>query len=140
MRKENELSEVGLFAGCRPDELRWIGRLGDTLDLPAGRTLCSEGSTAREFVVVVRGAVVATNGHGPAVYGPGSHFGEMGLVDGGSHSETVVTETPVRLLVFEARAFRGLLERAPSVSRKLLRELVHRVRADQSARSLRAVS
>lgn len=138
MRKENELREIRLFAGCRPDQLRWIAHVADEIELEAGATVLREGETAREFVVVLDGSVVATNGGGPAVCGPGSHFGEIGLIDGGRHRESVVTATRARVIVFEARAFRGLLERAPSVTRKLLRELVGRL--DQDERSLLAVS
>lgn len=140
MTDRRELLEVPIFSGCRPDELRWIDKLGDTIDLPAGRVLAQQGQTAREFIVVVRGAVTAENGDGWQILGHGAHFGEVGLIDGGDHPATVVTETPVRVIVFEARAFRGLLDRAPRVARKLLGELVEKMRLSQEPRKLRAVS
>lgn len=140
MRNRSELREIPLFAGCRPQDVQLIERLSTRLDLEAGAEIVREGSAAREFVVVLDGDVAATNGTGPVLRGPGSHFGEMGLVDGGPSDESVVALTAVRLLVFDARAFRGMLERVPSVSRKLLRELTDRVRGYEAPRSLRVVS
>lgn len=140
MREDTTLRDVQLFAGCRPTDTKLIRRLSTVLDLSPGSEICREGEAAREFVVVLDGQVAATNGVGPVLCGPGSHFGEMGLIDGGRQQESVVALTPVRLLVLDARAFRGMLERVPSVSRKLLRGLVDRVRGYEAPRSLRVVS
>lgn len=136
----NDLREVPLFRGCRPNDLSWIGRHGTLLELPAGRTVLRGGATARDFVVVLDGVVSVADEGSVALAGPGSHFGELGLIDGGVHDVTVSTQTPVRLLVFDARAFRGMLSRTPGVSRRLLEGLVARVRQPQSSRSLAAVS
>lgn len=136
----NELHEVPLFRGCRPGDVTWIGRHGTLLELPMGRTVLRAGATARDFVVVLDGVVSVADGEGVALAGPGSHFGELGLIDGGVHDVTVTTQTPVRLLVFDARAFRGMLHGVPAVSRRLLEGLVARVRRPQPSRSLAAVS
>jgi CRP/FNR family cyclic AMP-dependent transcriptional regulator len=115
--------------------------VADTVDVPAGRTIVREGRTVREFVVLVRGTAAAADGEGHVLLAPGAYFGEMGLIDGRPHPRDVQTLTATRLLVFDARAFRGLLERIPSVGRKLLGEMVARLRvANQDSRSLRAVS
>lgn len=135
-----ELREVSLFRGGRTADVRWIEQHGSVIDLPAGRTVLREGAIARDFVVVLDGVVSMADGEGVSLAGPGSHFGELGLIDGGAHDVTVTTQTPVRLLVFDARTFRGMLHRTPFVSRRLLEGLVARVRRPQPSRSLAAVS
>jgi CRP-like cAMP-binding protein len=114
MQKLSQIREVELFAGCRPEQLRWIDRHSDVVELPAGSILAGEGERAGQFAVVASGEID----------GGVSHFGAASLITGRPQGATVVALTPVRLLVFEARAFRGLLENAPPVARKLLREFV----------------
>jgi CRP-like cAMP-binding protein len=139
--KEREIAALALFRGCRPAEVRWVASKADTLDLPAGRTVVREGETAREFVVLVRGTASSSDGDGSLTLAPGAFFGETGLIDGRPHGRTVETLTPARVLVFDSRAFRGMLHRLPAVGRKLLEEMVAQLRSiDQESRSLRAVS
>src|SRR5688500_558127 len=139
--KEQQIANLALFRGCRPGDVAWLARTADTLDVGAGSTLAREGAAVREFIIVVDGTAAGTNGAGDVLIGPGAYNGEMGLLDGSPHSMTITALTDMRLLVFEARAFRGLLERLPAVGRKLMTELVGRLReADQEPRDLRAVS
>lgn len=150
MRKRTEIANTPLFGACRGEQLRWIERVADVVDVPADRELARAGDRAREFAVVLDGVVAVTDHEGRRLCGAGFHFGHDALIDDGSATRTVRTTTPVRLLVFEPRAFRGLLERVPSVTRKLLRELVVEARAAsersgvpagrQASRRLRAVS
>lgn len=114
MQKVAEIREIELFRGCRPDQLRWIERHSDVVELPAGSVLAHEGELARQFVVVASGDVT------PAL----SHFGAAELITDRPQRSDVVAATRVRLVVFDARTFRGMLEIAPPVARKLLREFV----------------
>jgi CRP-like cAMP-binding protein len=140
-RKKNEIRQLELFAGCRPDDVRWIARVADTVDLPAGQTIVREGQRVREFIVLVRGVASASHGDASVVLAPGSYVGERGLDDDGFHSQTIEASTPVRLLVFSPGAYRGMLERIPAVGRTVLAGKVSEFRtADQDSRSLRAVS
>lgn len=137
--KVTEVGNLALFRECRPADVRWIAGVADTVDVPAGRTIVRDGQTVREFIVLVSGA--ASNGNGSVTLTPGAYFGEMGLIDGTAHAQTIQTESPTRLLVFSPGAFRGMLARIPSVGRKLLVEKVAELRRDnQESRSLRAVS
>ena len=124
MRKEQRIAEIGLFGACRPDELRWIARVADQVEVPAGTRLIRSGAQAREFIVVLDGLAVSDDGE---VFGRGAHIGEIELIGDDAHGCSVEALTDVRLLVFGAAQFRGLLERAPSVSRKIMRELVDRL-------------
>lgn len=139
-QKQLEIRGLPLFAGCRPDDVRWIAGVADTVDVPAGRTIIREGDRVREFVVLVRGTASASNGHEPVALVPGCHIGAVGLTADGVYTETIEATTPVRLLVFGPGAFRGLLQRLPAVGRSVLAAKVQPLRSDQDWRSLRAVS
>lgn len=139
--KLSEIRDLALFRDCRPADIRWIAGVADIVDVPAERKLVSEGRTAREFVVLVNGSASVSDGAGSVAMAPGAYFGHVGLVDGSAHAATIQTSAPTRLLVFTPGAFRGLLERVPSVGRKLLAGVVADLRsAVQEPRSLRAVS
>ena len=65
---------------------------------------------------------------------PGEFFGEMSLLDGDPRSATVVTDTPVRLLVIDRENFSVLRREVPDFTPILLVTLSRRVRqAEQRA-------
>ena len=139
--KERKIHDLALFEGCRADDVRWIAQHADEIDLPAGRTLAWDGDTAREFVVLIDGVCSVRGDDDEVLLGPGSYYGEVGLMAGGTQRGTLTTRTPVRVLVFGVAAFRGLIHRAPAVGQVLVRDLGARVREmDQDVLSLRAVS
>lgn len=148
-RKEAQIAKLPLFSSCRAKDIRWVAAVADALDVRPGTVLAHEGRSVREFMVVVEGELVATDAQGQkTVLGPGDYFGHDGLVNDLPHVKTLETLTPARVLVFEARAFRGLLDTLTSVGRDLMRDLVTELREldrrialpAQSRRSLRAVS
>ena len=105
--------------------------------MPAGRVLCEEGTIGREFFFVVDGtASVRRNGRRITTLGPGKWFGELSLLDRQPRSATIVSETPMTLLVLEQRRFNGLLDELPTLARKLLAAMALRLReADAKALS-----
>jgi CRP-like cAMP-binding protein len=64
-----------------------------------------------------------------ATFGPGDFFGELSLIDGGSRTASVVTETPMQVLNLNRGEFCELLEAAPPVARTMLGALAARLRA-----------
>ncbi|MEX2394736.1 MAG: cyclic nucleotide-binding domain-containing protein [Actinomycetota bacterium] len=130
-RKEQQISDLALFGGCKAKDVQWVAKTADTIDLPAGCTIAVKGDKVREFVVIVDGVAAGTNDAGDVLLTRGSYFGEMGLMDGRPHTMTITTLTPVRAFVFDARTFPALIERLPSVGRKLMTELVTRLRASE---------
>jgi CRP-like cAMP-binding protein len=139
--KERRIRDLQLFASCRGDDIRWIARHADEIDIPAGRTLALDGETAREFVILVDGVCSVDSSDEEVLLGRGSYYGEVGLMSDQSQRGTVTTLTPARALVFGVAAFRGLIERAPAVRQALLRDLSERVHeTDQDVLRLRAVS
>lgn len=129
--KTDLLATIPLFEHCSKKELGLIAGAADELDLPAGRTLITEGERGREFMVIVSGEVeVRKNGRKISTLGPGSFIGEMALLSKAPRSATVTTTTPVDLFVLTDRAFLGLLDKTPAIWLKVARALAERVEAD----------
>jgi CRP-like cAMP-binding protein len=77
---------------------------------------------------------VTRNGKKVATLGPGSHFGELALLDRRPRSATVVSDTDMDVLVLSQRQFNSVIESVPSISRKLLAAMAGRLReADAKA-------
>jgi len=133
--KRAAIAETSLFRGCSTDDVAWLARVSDMLDVGAGSTLAIEGRKVREFIVIVEGVA---SGDG-VLYGPGSCIGGVELLDGSPYGPTIETLSDARILVFGPREFRGLLTRVPSIAKTLLRDLSGRLRV-QDERNLRAVS
>jgi CRP/FNR family transcriptional regulator, cyclic AMP receptor protein len=122
------IKSVPLFQHCTKKEIADVVRLADEIDLPEGKVLTREGQQGHEFFVLVEGsATVVRNGRKVATMAPGSFFGEIALIRRVPRTATVTATAPVRALVIEARAFRGLIERTPSISLKVLEALAERM-------------
>jgi CRP/FNR family transcriptional regulator, cyclic AMP receptor protein len=120
---------VALFAGCSKKELAAIARASDRLDVEDGTALTRQGESSREAFVIVDGkAVVRRNDRQVGVLGPGDAVGELGLLDRGPRTATVVADGPVRALVIGPREFAALLDEVPSISRKLMQTMSGRIR------------
>jgi CRP/FNR family transcriptional regulator, cyclic AMP receptor protein len=128
------LSGVALFSPCAKHELKRIAALVDEIEAPKGKTLAKEGETGSEFFVVVQGKATARrNGRKLGTIGPGSFFGELALLDQGPRVATVIADTDMQLLVLTSRSFFSLLDKTPSVSRRILRGMAERLRESESA-------
>jgi CRP/FNR family cyclic AMP-dependent transcriptional regulator len=125
----DQLASVSLFSACSKKELEAGARATDEVTVPAGRTLCEEGSAGREAFVLVEGtASVQINGTPVATLGPGSCVGELALLDHGPRTATVVAETDLTALVIGVREFSAILDEVPPIAHKLLQALASRIR------------
>lgn len=125
----DHLASIRLFSSCSHRELTKIARASDELTVQAGRVLVEQGTSGREAFVIVSGeASVAINGTEIARLGPGKHFGELALLDGGPRTATVTAATDLTVLVIHQRAFVSLLDDVPGMSRKILTSLAGMVR------------
>ncbi|MFC1561818.1 Crp/Fnr family transcriptional regulator [candidate division KSB1 bacterium] len=67
-----------------------------------------------------------------AILGEGNFFGEMGILDGFERSAIATAEENSSVLAVRDDAFISLLERFPSVSIAVLKEIAHRIRNSDS--------
>jgi CRP-like cAMP-binding protein len=129
-RQIDELRHVALFGNCPVAELSEIDHLTTPASLPAGRILCREGRIGDEAFVIVDGeASVTVNGNEIARLGPGTFCGEMALLERGARSATVTAVTPMKVLVLSITDFDRILHLAPTVTRRMLREVSRRLRS-----------
>ncbi len=127
-RKVELLASVPLFAECSRRELRQIAEAADEVVVPAGTVLTKEGSSGREFIVIVDGAAeVRRRGRKVNELGSGDFLGEIALVSRGPRTATVRTTQPTHALVITAPSFRSLLRRTPSMQWKVLEALAERL-------------
>ncbi len=137
-----ELKDVPLFEGCSERQLRSIARIARVVDAPAGTVITRVGEPGNEFYLILDGTVsVDLSVAKPVSLRPGEFFGEMSLLDGDPRSATVVTDTPVRLLVINRENFSVLRREVPDFTQILLVTLSRRVRqSEQRADRLGAAS
>ncbi len=129
------LANCPLFAGCSPEDRRWLIEQSRERRFARGQVLFLEGDPAEWLLVVLSGRlkVCVHSRHGDELIldtvGPGQAVGEMGVLAGARRSATVVALARSDCLVVGREALSELLERRPLVARDLLRTLasyVHR--------------
>ncbi|MDP9259611.1 MAG: cyclic nucleotide-binding domain-containing protein [Actinomycetota bacterium] len=122
------LRHVTLFSGCSKKELGQIALIADEMDFPADKTLIRQGDPGRQFFVVVEGEVKVTkNGKKLPSRGGSEFYGEISLVSRSSATATVTTVAPTRALVIAPQHFRALLDRSPSIQRRVLHSFSERL-------------
>ncbi|MGZ6966370.1 MAG: Crp/Fnr family transcriptional regulator [Acidimicrobiia bacterium] len=123
------LRSLWLFERCSRKELEAIARVTTLLDVPAGRVLARQGQAGQECFVIVSGKVEAKRSDTRVGdLGPGQFFGEMALLERQPRVATVIATEPTTVLVLTAKAFEDLVTTMPSVDRKMLVVLAHRLR------------
>lgn len=129
------LASIPLFSACSDKELRQISNLVVPTKVAEGRVLMVQGQAGVEAFVIASGtADVSIDGASVATVGPGQILGEMTLLDRMSlRSATVTASTPMELLVLEPRAFADLIEKHPSVLRRIAVALAARLRAAETS-------
>jgi CRP-like cAMP-binding protein len=128
-KNTRRLASLDLFAKCRRADLVTIDRMACTIDLPAGRRVCTEGEHGAQFFVLLEGLAELRTASGTmAMLHPGAWFGETSLLDGAPRRATVISKTPITLLVFGKREFQSLLALAPFVRLELERTTARIIR------------
>ena len=123
------LRTVPLFHGLRDRELERISALADIIDLPAGRTIMTQGDRGAEMFVVVSGSAwIERDGESLGDRGAGEVLGEIALLDGGPRTATVTLAENSRLLVLARREFQSMLDEFPEVRLQVLETVAHRLR------------
>lgn len=125
------LEGVPFFEGFSDEDLQRVIELSDEVTVASGSVLVDQGDPGTHCYVVLEGtASVYVRGAFVAESGPGSMIGEMALVDHRPRTATVVADTDLRLLRFDSKAFRRLLDEMPKASERVMTLL--RTRLQQS--------
>ena len=131
--KVDRLSRVPLFAGVSTRELEFVASRVDEVSLKPGQTLISEGQPTEAFFILERGHVQVTRGGKPVNrLGPGDFFGEIGMLDRGLASATVVTDGPVEAIVLSHTQFQDAIKANDNLALQVIAAMAKRLRADGS--------
>jgi CRP-like cAMP-binding protein len=116
----HDLKTVPLFAALRDDELRQVAQQAEDVDVAEGKQLITEGRFAYEFFAIKDGtADVTIEGKVVRSLGPGDFFGELALLVADRRTASVVTTSPMRLVVLTASQFHALERQLPSVAAQI---------------------
>jgi pyruvate,water dikinase len=123
------LQRVDLFSGMDRRQTEQIGRLLKERRFAEGETVIMEGSGGAAFFIIESGeAIVSHKDVELARLGPGDHFGEVALIDGGPRTATVKAATDLVCYGLTFWEFRPLVERSGTIGWKLLEALAKRLR------------
>jgi hypothetical protein len=127
------LQRVDLFQGMDRRQTEQISRLLKERRFAKGETVIMEGSGGAAFFIIESGeATVSSKGVDVATLGPGDHFGEVALIDGGPRTATVKAATELVCYGLTFWEFRPLVERSGTIGWKLLEALAKRLRSASS--------
>lgn len=122
------LSGVAFFDGFTHEQLARVAGLGSEIDAEPGAVLMDQGDAGVDCFVIVEGtATVYVAGESVAGLAPGTMVGEMALVDHRPRTATVIADTTMRLLRFDAKHFRRLLDEMPKASERVMTLLRERL-------------
>lgn len=125
------LAGVAFFAGFDPDQLRRVAKLAETVDAEPGAELIGQGRPGREAFVILEGtAAVYIGGQKRNEVGPGELIGEMSLIDHQPRTADVRAVTPMKLLAFDSKRFRRLLDEMPEALIRVMERLIERKKAN----------
>ena len=128
------LQRVRFFADMDRRQSEQIARLLKERHFAKGEAVIREGSGAAAFFIIESGeAAVSSKGVQLNTLGPGDHFGEIALIDGGPRSATVVAATDLVCYGLTFWEFRPLVERNGTIAWKLLQALAKRLRAAEQS-------
>jgi CRP-like cAMP-binding protein len=129
------LKQVPLFQDLSSRDLKHLAGAMNERTYAAGREITTEGESGLGFFVVADGtATVTIDGQTRRQLGPGDHFGEMALIDGGRRSAQVTAETELTCYGMTAWNFRPFLKDHPDLVWALLQTLVARLREAEARR------
>jgi len=124
------LTSVPLFSGLNDDEVDRIASLCKARRFAPGDVVIREGSGGASFYVIDSGAAsVSIRGDEVAVLGPGDHFGEIALIDGGQRLATVTATTDLVCHGLTYWEFRPLVQESGALGWKLLQTMARMLRA-----------
>jgi CRP-like cAMP-binding protein len=123
------LANVPLFSGLPPRHLRRIRDLAEPADFMAGASLVKQGTPGDAFFVILEGEAKVVAGRRTINrLMPGDYFGEISLLDGGERTASVISETPLKVLMIDRARFLRLLQDEGVIAVALLEGLARAIR------------
>ncbi|HEY4346679.1 MAG TPA: cyclic nucleotide-binding domain-containing protein [Gaiellaceae bacterium] len=127
------IGRVPFFRGLSRDHCEDIARHSTRRSYAAGSTIVKQGDTTMSFYIVLSGRVrFVREGEGAQVDtgegGPGTFFGEMGLIDDTERERTVIAEEATECALLVKPDFQHELREAPEIALALLPILTGRIR------------
>jgi glutaminase len=145
---DQHLAHQELLRTMSPEEIAAVRGATTVEHHPAGSRIFAQGQTADSIYFLVAGRVsvvldVAGRPERVTTIGPGSSFGEMAIIDGGTRSASVDVEVDASCRVLSLDALEGLERDLPGFTGRLCRNLAatlsQRLRlANDEVRTLRA--
>jgi CRP/FNR family transcriptional regulator, cyclic AMP receptor protein len=126
------LSTFPIFAELSPSELARLAPHCMMRCVPRNTQVIRAGEPSRCTYLVLSGTlnVIVSSEEGKEAIllqlGPGELFGEMGAIDNGAESETVLAETACKLVALARTEFKRCLREHPSVTHFVMRTLIAR--------------
>ncbi|MDQ6719361.1 MAG: cyclic nucleotide-binding domain-containing protein [Candidatus Dormibacteraeota bacterium] len=134
--KVEALGRVPLFSRCTHKELEFLASRTDEVDIKADHMLIKQGSPSDSFYVLLDGeATVNVDGKSRPVLHAGDFFGEIGMLDRGPATATVVTATPVRAMVMSHAQFRDAVKGNDELLSTVIAAAADRLRRDSLDRA-----
>jgi CRP-like cAMP-binding protein len=131
--KVDRLARVPLFAAISKRDLEFVASRVDEVSLKPGQTLIREGQPTEAFFILESGNVQVTRAGKPAArLGPGDFFGEIGMLDRGPATATVVTDGPVEAMVLSHAQFADAIKGNDTLALQVIAAMAKRLRADAS--------
>lgn len=119
------LKKIPLFNRLSYQQLVRIMNVTRQQPIAEGQVICREGESGEELFLIVRGRIGLTkDGVTITELGPGSHFGEMSLVDASARSATATATEDGKLLTISRPDFYEILRKEAPLAVKLLWSLV----------------
>lgn len=120
-RKIEVLREMPLFRHLSYKEIIRVLNNTEVREFAAGQEIIKEGAPGEEMFILLKGKVrVHKNDAFITHLLPGSHIGEMALVDRTPRSASATAEEHSRLLILGRREFYEIIRKDPTLSVKLL--------------------
>jgi CRP-like cAMP-binding protein len=124
-----QLRGVSFFDGFSDDELTRVANLAVDVEAEMGALLIDQGRVGQECYVILDGmAGVFVGDEHVATLESGSMVGEMALVEHRPRNASVVAETPMKLIGFDTKAFKQLLEEMPKAHDRVMEVLSVRMK------------
>ena len=129
------LKSVPMFAAFREEQLRTLVTVVMRRSAPRGSVIMREGDRIDSLYIVISGRLKVMMGETDGkevilgIVGPGEIFGEMGLIDDGPRSASVVAIEPCELLVVTKGDFKRCMVESFDTAMTVMRVLVRRLRA-----------